>query len=205
MKVGIIGLPSSGKTTVFNAISGGNAEVHSFSGSSSSEPNVAVVPVPDERQEWLKSLYKPKKNAYATVELVDVSGVIPGQAKTDGFSPQMLTNLRQVDALVHVVRAFTDPSVSHPSGAVNPLNDAELLELEFILADLSVVEKRLSKLDTEIPRKKGPEKSTLEAEKDLLTQFQADLTNEKPLRQKELSEDDWKLIRGYTFLSRSHC
>jgi len=202
MKVGIIGLPSSGKTTVFNAISGGNAEVHSFSGSSSAEPNVAVVPVPDERQEWLKSLYKPKKNAYATVELVDVSGVIPGQAKTDGFSPQMLTNLRQVDALVHVVRAFTDPAVSHPSGGVNPLNDAELLELEFILADLSVVEKRLAKLDTEIQRKKGPEKSTLEAEKDLLSQFQQDLTNEKPLRQKTLSEDEWKLIRGYTFLSQ---
>ncbi len=202
MKVGIIGLPSSGKTTVFNAISGGNAEVHAFSASSNAEPNMAVVSVPDERQEWLKDLYKPKKTAYATVELVDVAGVVPGQAKTDGFSPQMLTNLRQVDALVHVVRVFTDPAVSHPSGAVNPLNDAELLELEFIIADLGVVEKRLSKLDAEIQKKKGPDKSLLEAEKDLLVQFQKDLSDEKPLRQKTLSEEEMKLIRGYTFLSQ---
>jgi ribosome-binding ATPase len=202
MKVGIIGLPSSGKTTVFNAISGGNAEVHSFSGASSAEPNMAVVSVPDDRQEWLKTVYKPKKNSYATVELVDVSGVVPGQAKTEGFSPQMLTNLRQVDALVHVVRAFTDPAVSHPSGSVNPLSDAELLELEFILADLGVVEKRLSKLDGEIQKKKGPDKGLLEAEKDLLVQFQKDLSDEKPLRQKTLTEDELKLIRGYTFLSQ---
>jgi ribosome-binding ATPase len=202
MKVGIIGLPSSGKTTVFNAISGGNAEVHSFAGASSAEPNMAVVSVPDDRQEWLKTLYKPKKNAYATVELVDVSGVVPGQAKTEGFSPQMLTNLRQVDALVHVVRAFTDPAVSHPSGSVNPLSDAELLELEFILADLGVVEKRLSKLDGEIQKKKGPDKGLLEAEKDLLVQFQKELSDEKPLRQKTLTEDELKLIRGYTFLSQ---
>ncbi len=176
--------------------------MHSFSGASSAEPNMAVVPVPDDRQEWLKGLYKPKKTAYATVELVDVSGVIPGQAKTEGFSPQMLTNLRQVDALVHVVRAFTDPAITHPSGAVNPLNDAELLELEFIIADLGVVEKRLAKLDAEIQKKKGPDKSLLEAEKDLLVQFQKDLSDEKPLRQKTLTEEELKLIRGYTFLSQ---
>jgi len=202
MKVGIIGLPSSGKTTVFNAISGGTAEVHAFSSSSQAEPNMAVVPVPDERQEWLKDLYKPKKTAYATVELVDVAGVTPGQAQKDGFSPALLTNLRQVDALVHVIRAFNDPAMPHPSGSVDPVRDAELLELEFIIADMGVVDKRLSKLDAEILRKKGPERTVLEAEKDLLLLFQKDLSDEQPLRKRVLAEDELKLIRGFTFLSQ---
>lgn len=203
MQVGIIGLPSAGKTTVFNAISGGTAEVHTFSGGGGqAEPNMAIVTVPDTRQDWLKGLYKPKKIAYATVELVDVAGVLPGQAAKDGFSPQLLTHLRQVDALVHVVRAFNDPSVPHPSETVNALRDAELLELELILADLAVVEKRLGKVDAEIGRKKGVEKTQLEAEKELLQSFHSDLTSEKPLRQRKLSEDELKLIRGFTFLSQ---
>lgn len=201
MKVGIIGLPSSGKTTVFNAISGGSAEVHAFAGSAEAEPNMAVVMVPDARQEWLSDLYKPKKTTYATVELVDVGGLVPGQAKKDGFSPQLLSQLRQVDALVHVVRAFDNPVVPHPSGSVDPLRDAELLELELIVADLGVIEKRLAKLDAEIQRKKGPERSVAEAEKVLLTKFQEELSHEKPLRQLEITEEESKLIRGYTFLS----
>ncbi|HMP54085.1 MAG TPA: 50S ribosome-binding GTPase, partial [Candidatus Melainabacteria bacterium] len=123
MKVGIIGLPSSGKTTVLNAVSGGSHEVHAYSGAASAEPNFAVVSVPDLRQDWLKDLYKPKKTTYATVELVDVAGVAPGQAKADQISPQLLTSLRQVDALVNVVRAFDSASVPHPSGSVDPLRD----------------------------------------------------------------------------------
>lgn len=202
MKVGIIGLPSAGKTTVFNAVSGGNAEVRSYGGSAEAEPNVAVVSVPDSRQDWLSDLYKPKKTTYATVELVDVAGVLPGQAAKDGFSQQMLTNLRQVDALVHVVRDFANDSVPHPSGSIDPFRDAELLELELIIADLGVVEKRLSKIDAEMQRKKGPEKNVAEAEKALLQTFLADLTAEKPLRQRKLSEEEERLIRGYTFLSQ---
>ncbi len=202
MKVGIIGLPSVGKTSVFNAISGGHAEVRAYAGSSQGEPNVAVVTVPDTRQDWLTELYKPKKTTYATVELVDVAGVVPGQAKADGFSPQLLTNLRQVDALVHVVRDFPNQAVSHSSGSVDAFRDAELLELELIIADMGVVEKRLAKIDAEMQRKKGPEKNLAEAEKELLQSFHADLTAEKPLRQRQLTEDEMKLIRGYTFLSQ---
>jgi ribosome-binding ATPase len=202
LKVGIIGLPSSGKTTVFNAISGGHAEVRSYGGSAEAEPNMAIVPVPDSRQDWLTGLYKPKKTTYATVELVDVAGVLPGQAAKDGFSAQLLTNLRQVDALVHVVRDFANESVPHPSGSTDAFRDAELLELELIIADMGVVEKRLSKIDAEMAKKKGPDKNIAEAEKELLQTFLADLTAEKPLRQRKLSEDEWKLIRGYTFLSQ---
>ena len=201
MKVGIIGLPASRKTTVFNALTGGHAEVHAFSGSLETEPNMGIVPVPDWRQDWLSQLYKPKKTTHATVELVDVAGLVPGQSQKDGFSPQLIAHLRQVDALVHVVRSFLDPSVPHASGFVDPLRDAELLELELILADLAVVEKRLDKLDQEIQRKKGPERTLAESEKELLSRFKDDLTNEKPLRHLRLAEDELKLVRGYTFLS----
>jgi ribosome-binding ATPase len=201
MKAGIIGLPSSGKTTVFNAISGGSAEVHAFASAGQETPNLAVVPVPDSRQDWLSALYKTKKTTLATVELVDVSGVLPGQAKKDGFSPELIANLRQVDALVHVVRDFQEDSLQHPSGSIDPKRDGETLEQELIIADLIVVEKRLSKLDAEIQRKKGAERTTVEAEKELLTRFNACLSEGKALRSETVTEDEQKLIRGYTFLS----
>src|SRR6516164_9364057 len=132
MKAGIIGLPSSGKTTVFNAISGGSAEVHAFASAGQAAPNIAVVPVPDVRQDWLSNLYNPKKTTLATVELVDVAGVLPGQAKKEGFSPELIASLRQVDALVHVVRAFSDEGLPHPAGSVDPPRDAQMLEEELI-------------------------------------------------------------------------
>ncbi len=202
MKVGIIGLPSTGKTAVFNALTGGHAEVRAFSGAAQAEPNIGIVPVPDWRQDWLSDLYKPKKTTYATVELVDVAGMVPGQAAKEGLSAAMVGHLRQVEALVHVVRAFADPGIPHPSGSVDPFRDAELLELELILADLAVVDKRLEKLDQEIQRKKGPERTQAEGERELLARFREALTDGKPLRQFELSGDELKLIRGYTFLSQ---
>ncbi len=203
MKVGLIGLPTVGKTTVLNAISGGTAEVHTYStgGKNDSEPNFAVVSVPDTRQDWLKDLYVPKKNTPATVELVDVAGMSPGQAKKNEISPTALTNLRQVDALVHVVRAYNDPSNPHPAGSVDPLRDAENLELELIIADLIVIEKKLEKIDKEIQRKKGPEKTKFEQERDILARFNQLLTDGKPLRGIDLDSEEEKIIRGYTFLS----
>lgn len=202
MKVGIIGLPTAGKTAVFNAATGNNAEVHAASGMTSTDPNLGVVSVPDDRQNWLCGLYKPKKTSYATVEIVDVAGMLPGAAKKDGLGAALTSHLRQVDALVHVVRAFTDASVPHPHETVDPLRDAELIELELILADLAVVEKRLEKLDTEILRKKGAERTTAEVEKEVLTRFKEELTNENPLRNVAINEEEAKAVRGYTFLSQ---
>jgi ribosome-binding ATPase len=201
MKAGIIGLPSSGKTTVFNAITGGTAEVHAFAGSGQAAPNLAVVSVPDPRLTWLFDLYKPKKTTPATLELVDVAGVMPGQAKKEGLSGDMLTNLRQVEALVDVVRAFKDESLPHPAGSVDAERDAKSLAEELIIADLIVVEKRLAKIDADIQRKKGPEQNLLQAEKDLLQRFQKCLSEEKPLRDESINEEEQKIIRGYTFLS----
>lgn len=203
MKVGIIGLPSVGKTTVLNAISGGSAEVHGFSsyGGGDAEPNFAVVSVPDLRQDWLSELYKPKKTSYATVELVDVAGMSPGQAKKEELGANTLSNLRQVDALVHVIREFDDPSLPHPSGKIDPLSDAQMLELELIVADLGVIEKKLSKIDADLARKKGPERTKMELEKDILTRFNDQLLAERPLRELTLTDEEDKVIRGYTFLS----
>jgi len=201
MKAGIIGLPSAGKTTVFNAISGGSAEVHAFAATGQTAPNLAVVPVPDKRQDWLTELYKPKKTTPATLELVDVAGVMPGQAKKEGLAGDMLANLRQVDALVHVVRDFADDSLPHSAGSIDPKRDAKQLEEELIIADLIVVEKRLAKIDGDIQRKKGPEQNQLVAEKDLLMRFFTRLSNGQALRDEPVSEEEQKLIRGYTFLS----
>lgn len=201
MKVGIIGLPSSGKTTVLNAVSGASAEVHEYSGSQQVEPNLAIVSVPDLRQDWLSDLYKPKKTTYATVELVDVAGVSPGQAEADQLSPQLLTNLRQVDSLVNVARAFDSPSSPHPLGGVDPTRDVETLELEMVIADLAVIEKRQGKIEQELKRKKGAEASKLEVEKELLVRLNDHLSNEKPLRDLELNEDEQKIVKGYTFLT----
>ncbi len=202
MKVGLIGLPTSGKTTVLNATSGGSAEVRNFAAVADTSANFAVVSVPDERQDWLREHYKPKKNVPATIELVDVAGMSSGGAKKEELSPQLLSNLRQVDALVNVIRAFENESVPHPSGAIDPLRDAQNLELELILADLSVVEKRLAKIDQEILRKKGTDKSKAEEEKDLLSRFNDHLSSEKALRTFELTADEMQSIRGYTFLSQ---
>src|SRR5205814_319931 len=132
---------------------------------------------------------KPKKTTPATVELVDVAGLLPGQAKKDAFSPQVIANLRQVDALVHVVRSFDNASVPHPSDSVDPKRDAEVVETELIIADLMVVEKRLGKLDAEIQRKKGQEKTIAEAEKEMLTKVNQELSQEHPLRQLTLSDE----------------
>lgn len=202
MQVGIIGLPASGKTTVFNALTGASAEVHAFSGAAGGDPNTGIVPVPDVRQDWLTQLYKPKKTTPATVEIIDVGGHVPGGSAKEGFSPKLIQHLRQVDALVHVVRLFTDPSVPHSSGSVDGVRDAELLELELILADLSVVEKRLDKLNVEIQRKKGVERTQAEAEQELLARFKETLTNETPLRNTKLTDEEAKVISGYTFLSQ---
>lgn len=175
--------------------------MRAFSGGGQAEPNLAIVPVPDDRQDWLSGLYKPKKTTYATVELVDVAGVSPGQAKSGDISPQFLTNLRQVDALVNVVRAFDSPASPHPLQSINTKRDAETLELELVIADLGVVEKRLSKIDQEIARKKGADKSLLDTEKELLGRFNEHLSNEQPLRTLEINDDERKIIKGYTFLS----
>ena len=200
MQVGIIGLPTSGKTTLFNILTGARAETHRY-GAEKKEANVGVARVPDDRLNFLSSLYNPKKTTPATIDFVDVAGLVPGEARDAGFPPALIGALRQVDALLHVVRAFPDEELPHPSGSIDPQRDAEELALELTFADLAIIEKRVEKLRGDINRKKGPEQVAAQRELALMEKCSAALEQETPLRDLEFSEDEQRILRGYTFLS----
>ncbi|HZB96834.1 MAG TPA: GTPase, partial [Herpetosiphonaceae bacterium] len=157
MKIGIIGLPNSGKTTVFNALTGGSAETAAYS-SGSLEPNLATVKVPDPRLQVLTGMYKPKKTTYADVQYIDVAGLSGSAHETGGLSPAFLNYISQVDALLHVVRAFDDPAVPHPHESVDPRRDVEAVDLELAFSDMAIIERRLQRLNGEIGKTAGKEK-----------------------------------------------
>src|SRR4028119_1067240 len=150
MKIGIIGLPNSGKTTVFNALTGGSAETAAYS-SGQLEPNIATVKVPDERLNTLAQMYKPKKITFADVQYIDVAG-LSGDRKGGGLPAAFLNYIAQVDALLHVVRAFEDASVPHPEESVNPARDIETVDLELMFSDMAIIERRLQRIEPEIKK-----------------------------------------------------
>ncbi len=199
MKIGIIGLPNSGKTTVFNALTGGNAETAAYS-SGQLEPNLAMVKVPDERLNVLAQMYKPKKITFPDVQYIDVAG-ISGERKSGGLPPAFLNYIAQVDALLHVVRAFADPAVPHPENTVDPTRDIENVDLELMFSDMAIIERRLQRLEPEIKKMAGKEKELRTQERDVLVRLQAGLEENQPIRDQELSDEEAKLLRGYQFLS----
>ena len=197
MQVTIVGLPGSGKTTVFNALTGGHAEIGGSSGSRAA-PNVSVVKVPDERVDRLSALFKPKKTTYADVTYVDVA--IPAGATREGtVSPDVLALVRNADALLHVARAFDDPAAATPADA---WRDVDELDLEFTVADLSVVEKRLEKLTTQGRHGSQAERDAAQREDDLLRRIEPHLSEGRPLRSFGLTDDEELLLRGYRFLTQ---
>lgn len=200
MQVGIIGLPTVGKTTLFNILTGAQAETHRY-GAEKKEANVGVAKVPDSRLDFLTGLENPKKTTPAAIEFVDVAGLVPGEAKTGGFAPALIAALRQVDALIHVVRAFPDDELLHPAGSVNAQRDADELSLELTFADMAVVEKRLERLRLDVQRKKGVEQTTAQRELEAIEKCNQALENEIALRDVEFTEDENRILRGYTFLS----
>lgn len=200
MQVGIIGLPTSGKTTLFNILTGARAQTHRY-GAEKKEANIGVARVPDARLDWLSELYTPKKTTPATIDFVDVAGLVPGEAKGAGFAPSLLSALRTVDALIHVVRAFPDEELPHPAGSINPQRDVDELALELTFADLAVVEKRLEKLPLDVQRKRGAEQVEAQRELELMGRCRSALDAGTALRDVELSEDEKRTIKGYTFLS----
>jgi len=189
MKVGIIGLASSGKSTLFQLLTGASAPPPGRP-----EARLGITRVPDPRVDRLAQIYQPKKQTEATVEYVDV----PGVAKGEGAALVDLPALRGVDALLHVVRAFESDTVPHPDGSVDPLRDARMLELELILADLGAVEKRLERLEANIKKANRAEDVS---ERALFAQLKAALETEQPLRQQQLSEEESRRLRNYSFLS----
>jgi GTP-binding protein YchF len=197
VQVTIVGLPASGKSTVFNALTGGHAETGAFSGSRAS-PNVAVVKVPDERLDRLAALFKPRKETHADVTYVDVA--IPAGAAREGtVAPDVLAQIRNADALLHVVRAFEAGTADR---SVDPWRDVEELDLEFVVADLTVIQKRLEKLRSSGRHGSPTERETNALEEELLARLEPHLGEGHPLRSLELDEQEEKRLRGYRFLSQ---
>ncbi len=192
MKAGIIGLSSVGKTTIFNVLNQGKAVI-APAGSRRQEPNVGIVKVPDPRLEYLFTVFHPEKETHATVEFVDVQGLVRGKGQDLALAP-----VRTVDALVHVIRAFEDDSVPHPDGSIDPQRDRQNLDFELIVADLATIEKRMERLEKDLKKLKNP---ALEKEHACLIRAKAWLESEKPLREMEMSDDEKKLVKGFSFLS----
>ncbi|HEU5288637.1 MAG TPA: redox-regulated ATPase YchF [Candidatus Limnocylindria bacterium] len=197
----ITGLPYVGKTTLFNLLTGGHASTGAFAGAEA-ETNVGVAKVPDERVDKLAALFRPKKTTYAEITYRDL-GLTHSADKGDkqGLSPQKLGDLRSSDAIVHVVRAFRDPSVPHVDTTVDPVRDLASVEIELLFADHGVVERRLERIEPELRSAKGAEREAREREKAVLQKAMAALDAETPLRDVELDEEERKAIRGYRFLT----
>jgi len=195
----ITGLPYVGKTTLFNLLTGAHAATGSFSGAEA-ETNVGVAKVPDERVDRLAALFKPKKTTHAEVMYRDL-GLTHAEKPGQAISAGKLGDLRTADALVHVVRAFRDPSVPHVDGSVDPLRDLSTVQLELLFADHGVVERRLERLEPELRSAKGAERETKEREKAVLLRAKTALDAERPLRDVEFDPDELKLMRGFRFLT----
>jgi GTP-binding protein YchF len=199
MKLGIIGLPQSGKTTLFNALTRGSVPTGAVSGKL--EMHTAVVDVPDPRVDALSAMFKPKKTIYAKVTYVDIAG-LDGSTGKSGIGGALLNQLTQMDGFIHVVRCFESDEVPHPAGSVDPLRDIQTMDSELILNDLIAVERKLERLVEERKKGAGRDKAVIEREHELFTRFQAALTEEKPLRDIEIDHEEDKMLSGFGFLSR---
>jgi ribosome-binding ATPase len=202
MQIAIVGLAGSGKTTVFNTLTRGHAETGGFGGM---ELHVGVVKVPDGRLEKLAAIFKPKKVIQADVTYVDLPAPpasSEGHVGTEDLPAEHLARLRDSDALLHVVRAFEDPNNPHPEGSVDPARDIDRLDVEFVLADLALVERRLERLKQSGRHGTPAEKESNEREEAVLVRLKAALEGGSPIRDVELDPDEEKAIRGFRFLTQ---
>ncbi len=199
MRLGIIGLPNSGKTTIFNALTRQNLPTGAAT-SGQFEVHTAVVSVPDARVDQLSAMYRPRKTIYASVTYADIGGLDKGISE-GGLKGQFRNELAQADGFVHVVRAFEDDTVPHPYITVDPQRDVETLDGEFLLADMVVIEKRLERLQADMRIRGKAVDKTVPVELELMERFKTHLETERPLRELDLSEDEHKMIRGYGFMT----
>lgn len=196
-KCGIVGLPNVGKSTLFNALTETAAAEAANYPFCTIEPNVGIVEVPDLRLQKLAEIVNPKKTLPTQIEFVDIAGLVKGASEGEGLGNQFLGNIRQVDAIAHVVRCFIDDDITHVENTINPLDDMEVINTELLLADLAVVEKRIQTIS-----KRAQQDKELAAELVVLNKLLAVIENDKPLRTYEpANETEAKLIKQYQFIT----
>ncbi len=195
MKIGLIGLPTVGKTSLFNLLTGSHIEVTGFS-QGKVEANLGVAKIPDERLDFLKTMYDPKKVSHATIEVIDVPGLVKGSSTGKGVGNQFLDNIRKADLLVHVVRAFENDNVIHVDGDVDPMRDIETINLELLFADLGVIENRIQRIETS----KKVTKENLE-ELEVLKKLREGLEEGLLIHNLDLSDEEKEILKTFSFLS----
>ena len=197
LKAGIVGLPNVGKSTLFNAITKAGALAANYP-FATIEPNVGVVTVPDHRLDVLTNMYNPKKTIPTTFEFTDIAGLVKGASKGEGLGNKFLSHIREVDAIVEVVRCFENKEITHVAGDIDPIRDIEIINTELILADLEIVENRIGKIEKKAETTKDKE-ALLEL--GALRKAREALVSEKPLRQVEFTDDELNLISGFNFIT----
>ncbi|MGN0710900.1 MAG: redox-regulated ATPase YchF [Anaerovoracaceae bacterium] len=195
MKLGMVGLPNVGKSTLFNAITKAGAEAANYP-FCTIEPNVGVVPVPDERLKVLTEMYNAKKTVHTTIEFYDIAGLVKGASKGEGLGNKFLGHIREVAAIIHVVRCFEDPNVVHVDGRIDPLADIETINMELILADMEVVERRIQRTQKNLKGDKS-----LQGELDILNKVMDTLGKGLSARTMELEEDEANFVKSLDLLS----